>query len=134
MNKNYTRVTYQQMLEDFTTRMKNDPRFRNMSSASIYNLFIEMLTATMDMTNYYMERTAEEAFIDTAKLDSSVIKHGKNLGYNPIRNTPAEAEIAVVIRGPLPASIPDTGATIYFPQEEMELTYNGKKYILIKKS
>ena len=131
MNKNYTRVTYQQMLEDFTTRMKNDPRFRNMSSASIYNLFIEMLTATMDMTNYYMERTAEEAFIDTAKLDSSVIKHGKNLGYNPIRNTPAEAEIAVVIRGPLPASIPDTGATIYFPQEEMELTYNGKKYILI---
>ena len=91
MNKNYTRITYQQMLEDFTTRMKNDPRFRNMSSASIYNLFIEMLTATMDMTNYYMERTAEEAFIDTAKLDSSVIKHGKNLGYNPIRNTPAEA-------------------------------------------
>lgn len=131
MNKNYTRVTYQQMLEDFTTRMKNDPRFRNMSSASIYNLFIEMLTATMDMTNYYMERTAEEAFIDTAKLDSSVIKHGKNLGYNPIRNTPAEAEIAVVIRGPLPASIPSTGATIYFPQEEMELTYNGKKYILV---
>ena len=118
------------MLEDFTARMKNDPRFKNMSSASIYNLFIEMLTATMDMTNYYMERTAEEAFIDTAKLDSSVIKHGKNLGYNPIRNTPAEAEIAVVIRGPLPASL-KTGTTIYFPQSEMILTYNGKKYILM---
>lgn len=118
------------MLEDFTARMKNDPRFKNMTSASIYNLFMEMLTATFDMTNYYMERTAEEAFIDTAKLDSSVIKHGKNLGYNPIRNTPAVAEIAVVIRGPLPSSIPDTGATIYFPQDELELTYNGKKYIL----
>ena len=131
MNKNYTRITYQQMLEDFTARLKNDPRFKNMSSASIYNLFIEMLTATMDMTNYYMERTSEEAFIDTAKLDSSVIKHGKNLGYNPIRNTPAEAEIAVVIRGPLPqALMATTMATIYFPQEDMELTYNGKKYIL----
>jgi hypothetical protein len=119
------------MLEDFTARLKNDPRFKNMSSASIYNLFIEMLTATMDMTNYYMERTSEEAFIDTAKLDSSVIKHGKNLGYNPIRNTPAEAEIAVVIRGPLPqALMATTMATIYFPQEDMELTYNGKKYIL----
>ena len=131
MNKNYTRITYQQMLEDFTARMKNDPRFKNMSSASIYNLFIEMLTATMDMTNYYMERTAEEAFIDTAKLDSSVIKHGKNLGYNPIRNTPAEAEIAVVIRGPLPSTFLNQKiVTIYFPQEEMQLTYNGKKYIL----
>lgn len=131
MNYNYTRITYQQLLEDFTARLKNDPRFKNMSSASIYNLFMEMLVATADMTNYYMERTAEEAFIDTAKLDSSVIKHGKNLGYNPIRNTPAEAEIAVVIRGPLPQSLMDTNmATIYFPQEEMELTYNGKKYIL----
>ena len=131
MNKNYTRITYQQMLEDFTARLKNDPRFKNMSSASIYNLFMEMLVATADMTNYYMERTAEEAFIDTAKLDSSVIKHGKNLGYNPIRNTPAEAEIAVVLRGPLPQSLMATNmATIYFPQEEMELTYNGKKYIL----
>ena len=131
MNKNYTRITYQQMLEDFTARLKNDPRFKNMSSASIYNLFIEMLVATADMTNYYIERTAEEAFIDTAKLDSSVIKHGKNLGYNPIRNTPAEAEIAVVLRGPLPQSLMATQtATIYFPQEEMELTYNGKKYIL----
>ena len=131
MNKNYTRITYQQMLEDFTARLKNDPRFKNMSSASIYNLFMEMLVATADMTNYYIERTAEEAFIDTAKLDSSVIKHGKNLGYNPIRNTPAEAEIAVVIRGPLPQSLMATNmATIYFPQEEMELTYNGKKYIL----
>ena len=131
MNKNYTRITYQQMLEDFTARLKNDPRFKNMSSASIYNLFIETLVATADMTNYYIERTAEEAFIDTAKLDSSVIKHGKNLGYNPIRNTPAEAEIAVVLRGPLPQSLMATQtATIYFPQEEMELTYNGKKYIL----
>jgi len=131
MNKNYTRITYQQLLEDFTARLKNDPRFKNMSSASIYNLFIETLVATADMTNYYIERTAEEAFIDTAKLDSSVIKHGKNLGYNPIRNTPAEAEIAVVLRGPLPQSLMATQtATIYFPQEEMELTYNGKKYIL----
>lgn len=131
MNTNYTRITYQQMLEDFTARLKNDPRFKNMSSASIYNLFMEMLVATADMTNYYIERTAEEAFIDTAKLDSSVIKHGKNLGYNPIRNTPAEAEIAVVLRGPLPQSLMATQtATIYFPQEEMELTYNGKKYIL----
>lgn len=84
----------------------------------------------MDMTNYYMQRTAEEAFIDTAKLDSSVIKHGKNLGYNPIRNTPAQAEIAIVLRGPLPESIPETGAIIYFPQEELDLTFNGKKYIL----
>ena len=129
-DNNYTKITYQAMLEEFTDRLKNDPRFKNMSSASIYYLFIEMLTATMDMTNYYMERTAEEAFIDTAKLDSSVIKHGKNLGYNPIRNTPAEAEIAIEIKGPLPSTLLNKKATIYFSQDELELSFNGRKYIL----
>lgn len=129
-DNNYTKITYQAMLEEFTDRLQNDPRFKNMSSASIYYLFIEMLTATMDMTNYYMERTAEEAFIDTAKLDSSVIKHGKNLGYNPIRNTPAEAEIAIEIKGPLPSTLLNKKATIYFSQDELELSFNGRKYIL----
>jgi hypothetical protein len=92
---------------------------------------MEMLAATVDMTTYYMERTAEEACIDTAKLDSSVIKLAKNLGYNPIRNTPAEAEVKIVLRGPLPKSLMNTNmATIYFPQEDMNLSYNGRRFIL----
>ena len=55
---NYTRINYQDMLEDFTARLRNDERFKNMSSASIYYLFMEMLTGTFDMTNFYMQRTA----------------------------------------------------------------------------
>lgn len=129
MMNNYVRITYQDMIEDFSTRLRNDERFKNMSSASIYYLFMEMLTGTFDMTNFYMQRTAEEAFIDTAKLDSSVIKHGKNLGYNPIRPTPAEAEIQVVIKGPLPTSLV-AGATVYFSQEETELSFDNRNYIL----
>mgnify|MGYP003417320037 CR=1 FL=1 len=128
-NKNYTKVTYQDLLEDFTARLQNDDRFKNLSSASIYYLFMEMLASTFDMTNFYMQRTAEEGFIDTARLDSSVIKHGKNLGYNPIRNTPAEAEIQIVIKGPLPQSI-KPGAVIYFSQEETDLVFDNNKFIL----
>ena len=70
---NYTRINYQDMLEDFTARLRNDERFKNMSSASIYYLFMEMLTGTFDMTNFYMQRTAEEGFIDTAKLETPLI-------------------------------------------------------------
>lgn len=128
-NKNYTKVTYQDLLEDFTARLQNDDRFKNLSSASIYYLFMEMLASTFDMTNFYMQRTAEEGFIDTARLDSSVIKHGKNLGYNPIRNTPAQAEIQIVIKGPLPQSI-QPGAVIYFSQEETDLIFDNNKFIL----
>lgn len=134
MNTNYTRITYQDLLEDFTTRLRNQPRFKNLSSASIYYLFMEMLSSSMDMTNFYMSRTAEEAFIDTAKLDSSIIKHAKNLGYNPVRKTPAEAELQITIKGPLPSSllnIPETEkVVIYFSQEETDIVFDGDKYKL----
>lgn len=128
-NLDYTRFTYQQLIEDFSTRLKSDERFKNMSAASIYQAFMEMLTSVTDNTNFYMQRTAEEAFIDTARLDSSIIKYAKNLGYSPKRPVPAEAEIVIKINGPLPSAL-TAGATVYFSQEETILTFNDKRYML----
>ena len=125
----YTRITFEEMLEDFTTRLKSDERFKNMTSASIYYLFTEMLLATVDMTNYYIQRTAEESNLDTAKLDSSVIKLGKNLGYNPIRNIPATSSISIVIKGRLPNNLV-AGQEILFRQSSLSFTFNKRKYML----
>ena len=128
-NTHYTRFTYQQMIDDFTNRLKSDERFKKLSAASIYQMFMEMLTGTMDMTNFYMQRVAEEGFIDTAKLDSSIIKHAKTLGYCPKKPTPAEAEIQIVIKGPLPVEL-KPGATIYFSQEDTKLSFNNNPFML----
>lgn len=129
LNTNYTRLTYQEILEDFQNRLKNDPRFSKLSSAAIFGMFTEMLAGTIDMTNFFMQRTAEEGFIDTAKLDSSIIKHGKTLGYNPKRSVPAQAEIVLTLKGPLPAGL-GAGATVYFSQKDTNFSFNNKKYIL----
>lgn len=129
LNTNYTRLTYQELIEDFQNRLRNDPRFKKLSSAAIYNMFMEMLAGTIDMTNFFMQRTAEECFIDTAKLESSIIKHGKTLGYNPKRLVPAQAEISITIKGPLPEGL-KAGATVYFAQKETNLSFNNKKYVL----
>ena len=128
-NTEYTRFTYQQLIDDFQTRLRADERFRNLSAASIYQMFMEMLTGTMDETNFFMQRVAEEGFIDTARLDSSIIKHAKSLGYSPIRPTPAECEVAIKIKGPLPKAL-KAGATVFFTQEDAELTFNNHKYML----
>lgn len=128
-NTDYTRFTYQQLITDFQRRLIQDERFKNLSAASIYQMFMEMLTGTMDMTNFYMARTAEEAFIDTAKLDSSIIKLARNMGYSPLRPTPAEAEIAIEIKGPLPPEL-RAGSTVYFSQDEVNLTFNNFNYML----
>jgi hypothetical protein len=128
-NTHYTRFTYQQMIEDFTNRLRSDEKFKKLSAASIYQMFMEMLTGTIDMTNFYMQRVAEESFMHTAKLDSSIIKHAATLGYSPKKPTPAEVEVAIVLRGPLPAEL-QAGATVYFSQEDVKLSFNGNPYIL----
>lgn len=126
---NYLNVTYEQLLQDFRARLNSDPRFKNIGSATIYGMFQEMLCACMDMTNFYMQRTAEEGFISTARLDSSVIKHGKNLGYNPRRAVPARCELIIRLKGPLPEALVP-GSEIFFNQEITDLSFNGNKYIL----
>ena len=126
---NYLNVTYEQLLADFRARLNSDPRFKNIGSATIYGMFQEMLCACMDMTNFYLQRTAEEAFISTARLDSSVIKHGKGLGYNPRRAIPARCELIIRLKGPLPEAVKE-GTEVFFGQETTDLTFNGYKYIL----
>ncbi len=130
---NYLNVTYEQLLEDFKNRLMADDRFKNIGSSTIYGMFQEMLLACMDMTNYYMQRTAEEAFITTARLDSSVIKHAKNLGYNPRRPVPAQAELIIRLKGPLPKELANksaAGTKIIFNQDLTDLSFNGYKFIL----
>ena len=100
---NYTNITYEQILKSFKDRLASDPRFKNIGSSAIYGMFMEMISAVTEMTNFYIQRTAEESFIETARLDSSVIKHGKNLGYNPRRAVPARCELAIRLKGPLPS-------------------------------
>lgn len=126
---NYTNVTFDQLLQDFKSRLESDDRFKNISTAAIYQMFMEMICATMDMSNYYMQRVAEESFIDTAKLDSSVIKHGKNLGYNPRRRIPAQCDLQIQIKGPLPKQL-RAGDSVVFNQDVVDLVYNNRKYKL----
>ena len=92
-------------------------------------MFMEMICACMDMTNYYMQRTAEESYIDTARLDSSLIKLGKNLGYNPRRRVPAKCNLQIQIKGPLPQAT-QPGDTVVFNQDVVDLVFQGRHFIL----
>lgn len=126
---NYLNVTYNQLLQDFKARLASDERFKNIGSSTIYGMFMEMIAAVTDMTNFYIQRTAEEGFISTARLDSSIIKHCKNLGYNPRRPVPARCELVIRIKGPLPKEI-KAGTEVFFNRDTTKLTFNGNPYIL----
>jgi hypothetical protein len=129
MNLDHSKVTHEQLLEQFKNRIISDPKFKDMSAAAIYQMYMEMMAGTFDMLHFYLGRTAEEMFLDSAKLDSSVIKLTKNLGYNPKRAIPATANIAIKLRGPLPRTAA-TGDVIWFNNEKLQLKFNNKPYRL----
>ena len=129
MNLDYSKVTHEQLLEQFKNRIISDPRFKDMSAAAIYQMYMEMMPGTFDMLHFYLGRTAEEMFLDSAKLDSSIIKLSKNLGYNPKRAIPATANIAIKLSGPLPKNAAE-GDVIWFNNEQLQLKFNNKPYRL----
>lgn len=129
MNLDYTKVTHEELLEQFRNRLLSDPKFKDISASSIYQIYMEMMAGTFDMLHFYLGRTAEEMFLDSARLDSSIIKLSKNLGYNPRRAIPAKCEIAITLKGPLPKNL-EEGDTIWFNNEKMDLSYNNHKFKL----
>lgn len=101
----YTNITFDDLYSNFLARLSSDPHFKNIGSATVFGMFMEMITASTDMANFNLQRMLEEAFYRTARLDSSYIKLSKNLGYNPRRPVPAQAELCVVLKGPFPKAI-----------------------------
>lgn len=129
MSLDYTKITHESLLAEWNNRVLADERYKNLSHASIYSFFQEFLAGTMDLVNFYIQRTAEENYLDTAKLDSSVIKLAHNLGYQPKRPIPAVADIVIELRGPLPKTV-QAGDTIWLNNEALTFSFNGHDFML----
>lgn len=100
-----TSITFEDLYSNYLSMIKTDKRFKNIGSATLIGMFLEMLAATSDMANFNLQRMSEEGFFRTAKLDSSYIKLCKNWGYAPRRAIPAQGELNIVFKGPFPKEL-----------------------------
>lgn len=127
----YASMTFSEIVSQIRDRLKNDPRFVNFNESAIAQTLMEVFAGVGDMANFYIERRAEENFLDTARLKSSVISLTKSIGYTPIRPIPANANLKIILKGPLPAGLV-TGMTIPFNRAEVNLRFNGFNFLLSK--
>jgi hypothetical protein len=101
MSKNfisYTNLSYDTILDSIKTRIGQDSRFVNYSQSSMYAMLSEIFAATTDFTNFYLERRAEESYLDSAKLRSSIVSLSRMLGYVIRRPIPAKTQIKITIK------------------------------------
>ena len=126
---NYTGITYNEMRDSVISRLAQDSRFANYSQSQLYSVISEIFLAATDMTNFYIDRRANESFPSTAQLRSSIVELSKILGYVIRRPIPATTTININI-----TSLPNgaaAGNVITFPKFS-QFTFNGQSFLLLQ--
>lgn len=97
---NIAELDYDQILTNLVNFMKTDPTFADYDfSASGLRLIARVLAYVVFYQNYYMTAAANEGFLDTAQLRSSVASHARMLGYNLMGTVSAQffANVSVAV-------------------------------------
>lgn len=117
----YTNITVDKILSEIRDKLNDDDRFTNFRESAIAQMLLEIFAGSTDITNYYLQRRAEECFLDTAQLKSSVISKSRELGYDISRKIPAKAKIKLVIEGNIAEKIGS-----YSPGLKIQIPYYTK--------
>jgi hypothetical protein len=80
----YTSKDYTAIRDDLINLIPNYfPEWTSRDPADFGIVLIELFSYMGDILNYYIDRSANEAFISTASQRDSVLEHSRLLGYNP---------------------------------------------------
>jgi hypothetical protein len=126
---NYTNLDFDSIRNQIGEYLAKDPRFENISDSAIAQTIIDVFAACTDLNNYYIERRAEESFLDTAKLLSSVILNSRNLAYIPKRAIPARSGLSIVLSGPLPGGVV-AGDVVTFQKQTTDFIGEAMPFLL----
>ncbi len=96
----YTNLTYPDIERKLESILDGSGKFVSSSQSAVYRVLVDDFVAMADLVNYYIERTAEESFLSTARHLSSAIVGAKQIGYVPRRPTSAKASVSFELSNP----------------------------------
>lgn len=129
----FTGLTHDEILSQIRDKLNADTRFDNPRESAIFQTLIEIFAGSTDITNYYLQRRAEECYFDTAQLKSSIILLARQLGYVTTRPIPASAKLKIILEGDFRNvfdSSPSADNKIQLPYYS-KFTMDGKDYVLV---
>lgn len=124
----FTGLTYEDIITRINEKLSSEEDFDNFRESAIAQVFLEIFAGAVDLVNFYLQRRAEECYMDTAQLRSSVILLSKMLGYVISRPIPATVKFKMTLDGPLPDGV-TSGDTIDL-EIHKSFTYDNNPYIL----
>lgn len=127
----YSSIDNIDIVNQINTRLAANSNFKNIQESAVSQTLIEIFSAVGDMLSYYLQRRAEENYLDLAKLRSSAILLSRQLGYIVKRPIPAVAKLKIIISGDLSGYGFAAGDKVQIAAQQ-SFTYNGNNFLLKK--
>jgi hypothetical protein len=103
----YTSRDYQAIRDDLIALIPNyAPDWTNRDPADFGMTLIELFSYMGDLLNFYIDRSANEAYISTASQRDNVLKIAKLLGYSPTESTAATVTLTFQNSTVSPITVP----------------------------
>lgn len=94
----YTNYEYEDLVARITELYKTKEGMGDGFSSSTGQTLIELLADSNDNLMYMLERRVQEAFMQTARLESSVWAHASEVGYRPTRAVAASGILSLCLK------------------------------------
>lgn len=92
-----TNYDYNALVERITELYQNQEGLGEGYDSSTGQMLIQLLADVNDHLFFMLERRAQEAFIETARLDSSVAARASELGYRPRRRVSSTGTVELIL-------------------------------------
>lgn len=125
----YTKYDYNALVQRATELLRDKEGWGNAYDSSTGQELIQLLADTADQLHYMLERRSQEMFIDTARIDSSIIARASEFGYRSKR--------AIGARGTLLLELVDNDGNLVQPQgnvvipQESSVFYDGIEFVTL---
>jgi hypothetical protein len=105
-----TELDFDGIKNNLKNYLRNQTEFQDFDfDGSGMSVLLDVLAYNTHYMGYYLNMVANENFIDTAQIRSSVISHAKTLGYTPISKKGAVAKVNLLIT---PSNVEDQNTNI----------------------
>jgi hypothetical protein len=120
---NYTQYDYNTLLAQLEDRIKQNNAWDTTWESGTGQMIIELYAYVANMLLYYVERTAEELYIETAQRRSSVVNLVALIGYSPRRVVSSTGVATISIPAPL-------SVKVFIPSGTVLTSMAGYKYLV----
>lgn len=124
---NYVDYDFDENMTQLINRLQASDAWKDTYRSSTGQMLIELYSYVANLILYYVERRAEESYIETAKNRSSVINLVRLLNYNPKRKVSATGYLTFSIAVA-------HSKNIYIPKYTECETASGTKYLVSEDS